>query len=193
MNKFFKSGLTSVVVAGTLFTGFPGNFGGSATVDHALKVKAQTQSHSSLDLALVNDEKLIALLIKQGKVAANASDATKQKALKDYIALKGKELGSDQQNDPLAAKVKAADADKHNTFNAFTENHNNGKLQGSKTHPNPVSESPSPGVVKSGKLLTLMVEYSDLPHNNIKPNETDNYYPDYTPQHYEDMIFGGMG
>jgi immune inhibitor A len=42
-------------------------------------------------------------------------------------------------------------------------------------------------------LLTLVVEYSDFAHNTIQPNETDNYYKDYTIKHFEDMIFGANG
>ncbi|WP_429472217.1 immune inhibitor A domain-containing protein [Neobacillus sp. B4I6] len=43
------------------------------------------------------------------------------------------------------------------------------------------------------KLLTLVVEYSDFEHNQIQPNQTDNYYQDYTIKHFEEMIFGANG
>ncbi|KPC98350.1 Immune inhibitor A precursor [Geobacillus sp. BCO2] len=42
------------------------------------------------------------------------------------------------------------------------------------------------------RVLVLLIEYPDFPHNSIQPNETDMYYKDYTREHYEDMIFGGM-
>ncbi|WP_026693182.1 immune inhibitor A domain-containing protein [Peribacillus kribbensis] len=191
MNKFFKAGLSSVVVAGTLFTGFNG-LASAASLDAVQKSKPYVSSaQSTLDLAIVNDEKIIQSLIKQGKIKANSSDAKKQQALKDYIELKGKDPGV-KQKDPLAPKVKAAQAEKIQKFKADTST-NSGTLQGSTAHPDPVKESPSPGIQKKGKLLTIMVEFSDLTHNQIKPDQTDNYYTDYNTKHYEDMIFGENG
>ena len=91
--------------------------------------------------------------------------------------------------------MKQAEAKKQKEFKEF----NNGLLNGNgnkngqfKKQPDPVKEGASPGVVKQGKLLTLMVEYSDFEHNNL-PDETDNYYKDYNTKHYEDMIFGDNG
>lgn len=182
-----------MVIAGTLFSGIPSNLPVSASSLSESTVSSQlSRTKSTLDLALVNDEKLLAALIKQGQISANASEAQKQKALTAYLELKGKPNTANEQADPLAPKVKAAESAKHEQFKNDTKT-GNGKLQGSKVHPDPVSESPSPGVVKKGKLLTLMVEYSDFEHNNIQPSETDNYYSDYNTQHYEDMIFGDNG
>ncbi|MBO0959856.1 immune inhibitor A [Neobacillus sp. MM2021_6] len=194
MKKLIKSGLTTMVIAGTLFSGIPGNLPVSASASSPSTAKAHlSHAKSALDLALVNDEKIIALLIKQGKLSADASEAEKQKALADYLAFKGKQVGTNTIKDPLAPKVKAAESQKHEKFKKETKAGTSGKLQGSKTHPDPVKESASPGIKKKGKLLTLMVEYSDFAHNKIKKNETDNYYTDYNTQHFEDMIFGKNG
>lgn len=162
----------------------------------------QKVSHSShfagtIDLSIVNDEKLIEALIKRGVIPANASEAQKQKGLQSYLALKGKDDSNlKASNDPLAKQVKQADAKKQKQAKEY----NDGLLKGDgnknghlKTQPDPVEEGASPGVVKQGKLLTLMVEYSDYEHNNIQPDETDNYYEDYNTKHFEDMIFGDDG
>ncbi|MGM0830666.1 MAG: immune inhibitor A domain-containing protein [Bacillota bacterium] len=195
MNKLFKTGITSVVMAGTLFAGIPVSSSVAASVVTESHVK-ESDSHShfigTLDAALINDERLLASLIKQGKISSKASDATKQKELEKYIELKGKKVEDANVKDPIAPKAKAAESEKHQKFKDATKK-NSGKLQGSKKHPDPVSESPSPGVAKKGKLLTLMVEYSDFEHNNIKPSETDNYYEDYNKEHFEEMIFGDDG
>jgi immune inhibitor A len=155
----------------------------------------QAYSKSTLDLGIVNDEKILEALIKRGVISEKATAAEKQKALKDYLDLKGKP-DTVKDSDPIAAKVKAAQASKQNKFKDFNNGllNGNGKKTGQlKGNPDPVSESPSPGIVKKGKLLTLMVEFSDFEHNNIKPEETDNYYSDYNTQHFEDMIFGENG
>lgn len=186
------------MLAGTLFAGFPSS--DFLSKDGGLLHKAEaasiaTQSKSSLDLAVVNDERLIESFIKQGLLSKNASEETKQKFLKNYLELKGKQTKG-SESDPLAAKVKKAEAEKQSKFKEFNNGllNGNGKKNGHlKGNPDPVQEETSPGVSKKGKLLTLMVEYSDFAHNNLKPNETDNFYSDYNTEHFEAMIFGDEG
>lgn len=194
MKKLLKSGLSTAVLAGTLFAGFPGNYVSSSS-DVLKKPTTVSHSYGSLDLAVVNEDKLLESLIKQGIISKNASTTEQQKALHSYLELKGKQA-KELESDPLAAKVKAAEAKQQKKFKDF----NNGLLKGQgnkygllKGNPDPVQEGESPGIQKKGKLLTLMVEYSDFAHNNIKPNETDNYYKDYDTEHFEKMIFGNKG
>lgn len=184
------------MLAGTLFTGFPSIE--ASTKDVGLVHKAEAASFSSssaLDLAIVNDERLIESFIKQGLLSKNASEEVKQKFLKNYLELKGKQ-SKVKESDPLAAKVKKAEAEKQSNFKEF----NNGLLNGDgnknghlKGNPDPVKETPYNGEKREDKVLVLAVEYSDFAHNNIKPTESDNYYPDYPLEHYEDMIFGENG
>ncbi|MBT2723564.1 immune inhibitor A domain-containing protein [Bacillus sp. ISL-46] len=195
MKKLLKTGLSTAIMAGTLFAGFPGNY--ASTSGGVLAKSPTTNSHSygSLDLSVVNEDKLLDALIKRGVISKGASTAEKQRALHKYIELKGKE-DKVKTSDPLAAKVKAGDAEKQRKFKDFNKGllkgngNKNGQLKG---NPDPVKEGTSPGIQRQGKLLTLTVEYSDIAHNNIRKDETDNYYSDYTLQHYEDMIFGKNG
>lgn len=184
------------MLAGTLFAGFPSIDASSKEVGLIHKAEASSfSSNSSLDLAIVNEERLIESFIKQGLLSKNASEEVKQKFLKNYLELKGKQ-SKVKESDPLAAKVKKAEAEKQNNFKEF----NNGLLNGTgkknghlKGNPDPVQESDYTGEAREDKVLVLAVEYSDFAHNNIKPTETDNYYPDYPLGHYEDMIFGEDG
>ncbi|QKE75115.1 M6 family metalloprotease domain-containing protein [Arthrobacter citreus] len=194
MNKFVLSSFASVMVAGTLFSGIPLK---TASSESLSKVHSQLAKHSksTLDLSLVNDEKLLAALVKRGVISGNASQDQKQAALQNYLEVKG-QANLVTEKDPIASKAKKAEAAKHNEFKDFNNGllHGNGKKNGQlKGNPDPVKESASPGIQKKGKLLTLMVEFSDLPHNQIKPSETDNYYKDYDTKHYENMIFGENG
>lgn len=196
MKKLIKAGLSTVVIAGTLFTGFPGTYATSPSKELLHKYDTYTsQAQSSLDLAVVNEDKLIKSLISRGVIAKNATDTQKQKALQNYIELKGKK-DKNEPNDPLKPKVKAANSEKQKDFKDFNKGllkgkgNKNGHLKG---NPDPVKEGTSPGIQKQGKLLTLVVEYSDLPHNSLKPTETDNYYQDYSIDHFEEMIFGQKG
>ncbi|MCM3718286.1 immune inhibitor A [Fictibacillus phosphorivorans] len=158
-------------------------------LDEVVKGK-QTHSNSSLDLGIVNEDRLLESLIKQGVVSKNASTKQKQAALGHYLEIKGKESSNQLGKDPIAAKVKAADAKKQKKF----KDHKGKKKDGPKIKdPKPVKEKKYKGDVRKDKVLVLAVEYSDFAHNNIKPSETDNYYSDYPLSHYEDMIFGDKG
>lgn len=194
MNKFVVTSFASVMVAGTLFSGIPLKTASSESLSKVHSALAK-HSKSTLDLELVNDEKLLAALVKRGVVSADASEAQKQAALQNYLAVKG-QADPVTDKDPIASKVKIAEAAKHSEFKDFNNGllHGNGNKYGQlKGTPDPVQESASPGVHKKGKLLTLMVEFSDVPHNTLKPTDTDNYYKDYNTKHYEDMIFGKNG
>ncbi|OCA85939.1 peptidase M6 [Bacillus sp. FJAT-27225] len=194
MKKLWKTSLTSVLLAGTVFASSAGAY----VPKDSVQPKAAASSSfakSTLDLAIVNDEKLIESFIKRGLLSKDASDAEKQRFLKNYLQVKGKATAS-KGSDPLAAKVKKAEATKQKKFKGF----NNGLLNGSgekkghlKGNPDPVKETKYTGTARKDKVLVLNVEYSDFTHNNIKPGETDNYYKDYTLGHYEDMIFGENG
>ncbi|SFC23050.1 immune inhibitor A [Bacillus sp. OV322] len=194
MKRVFKSSITAAIFAGTFFSGFPVHSPGPVNANQ-LKDSAQSQvsqSQSSLDLSIVNDDKLIDALIKRGVISKNASEANKQKALKNYIAFKGK-ADKVQIADPLAPKAKAAEAEKRNKFKNYNKGHKGKTNLKGKNHPDPVKETPYTGAKQSVKVLTLMVEYSNFEHNKIQPGETDNYYKDYDTKHYEDMIFGANG
>ncbi|WP_419886936.1 immune inhibitor A domain-containing protein [Neobacillus niacini] len=195
MNKFIKTSLSSVMLAGTLVAGFPSIDASSKNVGLHKAEASSFSSNSSLDLAIVNEERLIESFIKQGLLPKNASEEVKQTFLKNYLELKGKQ-SKVKESDPLAAKVKKAEAEKQSKFKEF----NNGLLKGDgkknghlKGNPNPVQETDFTGTAREDKVLVLAVEYSDFANNNIKPGESDNYYPDYPLEHYEDMIFGGDG
>ncbi len=49
------------------------------------------------------------------------------------------------------------------------------------------------GPVVQDKILAILIEFPDYPANKITAEETSNYYDDYTPSHYQDMLFGQEG
>ncbi|MDR7073069.1 immune inhibitor A domain-containing protein [Fictibacillus barbaricus] len=192
--SLLATGLTIGLASSSLFAGTM-NVKAQNAMDEVLEGHS-SHSHSTLDLSIVNEDRLLEALIKRGEISKDASAKQKEAALNQYLELKGKDSGV-KGSDPLAAKVKASGAEKQRDFKEFNNGllNGNGKKNGHlKGQPDPVKETPYTGTQgKKGKLLTLTVEYSDIKHNTIKPNETDNYYKDYDLQHYEDMIFGDNG
>ncbi|KZN45956.1 immune inhibitor A domain-containing protein [Pseudoalteromonas luteoviolacea] len=51
------------------------------------------------------------------------------------------------------------------------------------------------GPVTTRKVLTIMMEFADVPHNTLKPDNAPNrhYYEDYNPEHYRNMSFSKNG
>ncbi|WNB92788.1 immune inhibitor A domain-containing protein [Bacillus sp. NEB1478] len=191
--SLLATGLTIGLASSSLFAGTM-NVKAQNAMDEVVKGKP-SHTHSALDAAIVNEDKLIESLIRQGVISKDASAKQKEAALQQYLELKGKESGV-RENDPLAAKVKASNAEKQREFKEFNNGllNGNGKKNGHyKKQPDPVDETKYTGKVRKDNVLVLAVEYSDFAHNNLKPNETDNYYKDYPLSHYEDMIFGENG
>ncbi|KEO84580.1 immune inhibitor A domain-containing protein [Tumebacillus flagellatus] len=193
--KKVAAGVATAMMASTLLTGnvfaAPQTDAGAAS---AALVQADT--HGDIDMNIVNEDKLLESLINQGIINQDATDAEKQAALQSYIQLKSKTDYDVKGNDPFAAQVKAQNAATQSKFKGF----NNGLLNGNgnknghyKKQPDPVQETAYTGPVQTKKVLVLAVEFADFEHNQIKPGESDNYYSDYTLQHYEDMIFGKNG
>ncbi|KZN29685.1 hypothetical protein N474_21275 [Pseudoalteromonas luteoviolacea CPMOR-2] len=51
------------------------------------------------------------------------------------------------------------------------------------------------GPVTTRKVLTILMEFADVPHNTLKPVNAPNrhYYDDYNPEHYRQMSFAKNG
>ena len=49
--------------------------------------------------------------------------------------------------------------------------------------------------VNTVKVLTILVDFPDLKHdeNQLTPQDTDMFYTDYSPDHYQQMLFNTNG
>ncbi|WP_026693418.1 immune inhibitor A domain-containing protein [Peribacillus kribbensis] len=165
---------------------------------NAQEVKASTSPSSALtagssapiDFGIANDEKLIEMLKKSGKIPANATDAESQKLLNKYL----KKLAAEAPKDNGSLKAESAKLKKQ----IKNKQNKNGVGKDKRfEHADKVKsvkkDGKWKGPVREDKVLVLLAEYPDFPHNSIKPGESDMYYKDYTEEHYQDMIFGEKG
>ncbi|WP_112478944.1 immune inhibitor A domain-containing protein [Vibrio variabilis] len=49
------------------------------------------------------------------------------------------------------------------------------------------------GHVTKDKILAILIEFPDYPANRITPDETFNYFDDYSTEHYQNLLFGQQG
>nr|WP_173108264.1 immune inhibitor A domain-containing protein [Bacillus sp. KH172YL63] len=147
-----------------------------------------THSHGEgpFDLAIANEEKLIEMLQKSGKLSKNASAGQAEKAVQKFLKEKSeglKELEDDGELKEEKEKIRK-DIQKHKRGHKF---------KGKRRNLDPVEEEEYNGEVRTDKVLVLLMEFPDYPHNSITEEESDMYYKDYTKEHYQDMVFGENG
>lgn len=148
-------------------------------------------SSGEFDLAIANDERLIKYLKKEGIIKKNATEKEAQTQLKKYLKKKeanvkqGNSKKFDKQLKELKKKHKEKKEKKPKNKPQPT-NPNNGVVK-------PVQEEAYKGAVRKDNVLVLMMEFPDFPRNNVRPEDSDMYYKDYTKEHYEQMIFGKNG
>ncbi|MCC5801586.1 immune inhibitor A [Rossellomorea vietnamensis] len=162
----------------------------TAVPENVLAKPTVKTSHSHgegpFDLAIANEEKLIEMLQKSGKLSKNATAGQAEKAVQKFLKEKSegiKELEDDgelkEEKQKLEKKIKKhKKGDKH---------------KGKKRNLDPVVEEDYNGETRTDKVLVLLMEFPDFPHNSIEPGESDMYYEDYVKEHYQDMVFGENG
>ncbi|WP_079477989.1 immune inhibitor A domain-containing protein [Halobacillus salinus] len=147
------------------------------------------------DAAIANDDRLIEMLKKSGDIAKNASPEEAQEELQEFMQSKmesaQKEAGEleDEEKETkskLKKEMKGTDS--------LTKGKGN-KL-GKTSKPDSVEEEAYNGEMRTDKVLVLLVDYPDKPHNSLDPSETDMHYEGddaYSREHYQDMLFGTGG
>jgi immune inhibitor A len=151
---------------------------------------------SPFDLGIANDERLIEMLKKEGKIAKNASPAEAEKALAKFLNKKAegaKKEAGELEDEAAAHKAKLQEEMKNYGLKSGKGN----KLgQAKKNSPDSVNEEAYDGAMRTDKVLVLLIDYPDKPHNNMTADETDMYYEGddaYSRAHYQDMLFGTGG
>ena len=125
-----------------------------------------------VDLSVANEEKIIEMLKREGKISKNASYEEAHKIFLKYMQDSAK---ANKQNKPskMEKELKAKQNQKVEKY----------KFAESTPDTNP----------KEVNILTLLVDFQDYKHNSIQADESDMYYADYSHKHFEDMIFGDNG
>lgn len=150
-----------------------------------------------------NPDKILELLIREGKVKADAPVEVQEAAVLAYLQQKMGGKGEDSGYNPRARK----EVDNYEATASESANILRGRKLGNKTVP-PNSSPTWMDPVSSSKLLLILVEFSDTPytwtptgyderteagplHNQIPvpDNSFDLYVPDFSADHFQKMMF----
>ncbi|WP_066314761.1 immune inhibitor A domain-containing protein [Bacillus sp. FJAT-29814] len=143
-----------------------------------------------VDLGIANDERLIEMLKREGKLAKDASPAEAEKALQKFLKGKSKLTKTKDKLPESLGTLKESAKPKADGL----KNGKGNKLgQAKKNTVDSVQKETYAGDVRHDKVLVLAIEFPDYEKSSITKNETDMWYEDYTHDHFQDMIFGEHG
>jgi immune inhibitor A len=183
--KVFSSITASTIVATTLFAG---TLAGPTSAPQF--ASAASKESVPFDLGIANDERLIEMLKREGKLAKNASPTEAEQALKNYLR------GKSQLTKSLDELPKGLDAlkGKAKTESNGLKNGNGNKLgQANKNTVDSVVEENYNGEKRTDKVLVLKIDFPDYAKDSITKEETDMWYENYSDEHFQNMIFGEDG
>ena len=194
-SKFVTSALALALAVGPMSASASTVKSPNVSHDHGVH-----KSHMSMpfDAAIANDDRLIEMLKKSGKIAKNASPAEAHEVLEEFMKSKQESAMKKAGNGELEDEQKASKEklEKAMENNSFTNGKGNKLGQAKKNSPESVEEEAYDGEMRTDKVLVLLVDYPDKPHNSMTPDETDMYYDGedaYSREHYQDMLFGTGG
>ncbi|PKI17675.1 immune inhibitor A domain-containing protein [Colwellia sp. 12G3] len=160
----------------------------------AIAENHQAENHNgAFDLAVANEFKLIEMLRNSGKISKDASLNDAEIALRGY--LKTRQEAERKKVKPTDLNIASKlSANKSKSLTHSMQNGKGNKLgQAKKNAPaNMVLENYA-GAKRTAKILAILMEFPDFPHNSIQPGESGMYYENYTPEHYAEILFGESG
>lgn len=167
-----------------------GMSGAAMAADHPAHTHEQS---GAFDLAVADSEKLIEMLQNSGKISKAATFLEAEEALRVY--LQQRQQAERKKAGPvdfeLAQKFKRPSA--KSLTNALTNGKGNKLGQAKQDVPAPLSPEAWDGGTRTARVLAILMEFPDFPHNSIEPGESRMYYEDYTPQHYANLLFSDNG
>ncbi|MFW7525024.1 immune inhibitor A domain-containing protein [Vibrio ostreicida] len=134
-----------------------------------------------IDLGVMNEEKIIEMLVRKGTLEQNASVTEQQVALDRYLNTK---LNNGFKGDAQFGKKALEQRAKILKSIEVNKGHH-------KTHAFAFDLSQK----RTDKVLALLVDFPDLPwnENRLTSEHTEMLYENYPPEHYQNLLFSGSG
>lgn len=181
--------MTGVVLLGAAgYTSYAKLKSNGLTAEEISKITFELPQ-GQVDLAMANDEKIIEMLKKKGKIPKNATADQQQQIYNNYMKALAKNNKKYPSDMTAVQKQALSDYQKANVKNSPEVL----KSSSAPTKAGSITDPWDGKTVMKDKVLVILIDFPDLPHNTLKKSDTDMYYADYSQQHYADMIFGQNG
>ncbi|WP_260258896.1 immune inhibitor A [Vibrio intestinalis] len=172
-----KQGRTFTLKLATVLTSvLLGSIGASAM--------AAPKQHPHVDFGVINQDRMIMMLKKTGVIPAQANETEAVKALHQYLAMTHTQL-------PEKGQLANLEEKRNQRLLSLMETQPNQQVAAPYALPD--SNQQWNGPVTQDKILAILIEFPDYPANKVTPEETSNYYENYAPSHYQDMLFNRAG
>lgn len=123
------------------------------------------------------------MLKRSGRISESATLSEAEQALHSYLearAAKGQPHSQDRSTETVQMMSQSRGA---GTSQALQND------KGKKQAPAPLQAEHYTDEFKTARVLAILMEFPDFPHNSIEPWETNMYYVDYAAEHYADLLF----
>nr|WP_246064894.1 immune inhibitor A domain-containing protein [Melghirimyces algeriensis] len=130
------------------------------------------QGQETVDVGTVNIDRLAEALIKKGKIKKNASPDEVEKAVRKYVKKRQIPNGIDTSS---KFGKKAKKGKEKMQARSIARANKGKKKRGPKIH--------------KDQIALALIEFPDYKHNQIKEEKGSLYTKDFSPKHYEGMLF----
>ncbi|CAM4183678.1 immune inhibitor A domain-containing protein [Shewanella aquimarina] len=131
------------------------------------------------DAGVINEQQILYWLVKRGELASDASEAEKRAAIKAYTQ---RAKGYQEKGGQVQAKLESQQSMRQ-------------KAQQKARVMSFVTPQADADVTKTVKVLGVLIDFPDLPHDNnrLTAADTPMYYSSYPVAHYQDLMFSTTG
>ena len=159
------------------------------------------------DLAVANEDRLLEMLKRSGKIAPDASVQEAEQAVQQLLLehqRRSQAMPQDLPDSLVEQRGQGGAQHRHQKlqkkfhFGGHGGQHSNcdgphwlnalrfGSLDC-------VELEEYTGEKRTARILSILIEFPDFPHNTVEESETDNYFDDYNAAHYADLLFSATG
>ena len=145
--------------------------------------------HGPFDAPLADEEKVLQMLRDSGRIPALATPEAEQTILSRYYREKAGAYNGHSGDLAFQESRVRAKILKKMTLNGTARLHDRIPtllLKG-------IEKEEWTGAKRTDRILAILIDFPDYPKNSIKPDQTKMYYPDYRPDHYQDLLFSDKG
>lgn len=151
----------------------------------------------AFDMVIADEQKLIQMLKASGKISQGASIKEAEVALRGYLRNRQKQesLRATEADEQISSEFAMSSELKANSKKIKrVKGEKNKTLGRGRGHrPANIELEQYDGTSREGRVLAILMEFPDFPHNSILPEDTGMYYEDYNQDHYRQILFGDDG